>query len=67
MRLKKLDEVLKDEPVTDVVRTVSYRPELFGRHFIDGLQESLRGASDWTIGERELFAAFISSKNHCRY
>lgn len=67
MRLKKLDAVLKDEPVTDVVRTVSYRSELFGRHFIDGLQESLRGPSDWTVGEREMFAAFVSSKNHCRY
>ena len=67
MRLTKLDEVLKGEPVTDVVRTVSYRSELFGSHFIAGLQESLRGPSDWTIGERELFAAFVSSKNHCRY
>lgn len=67
MRLKKLDEVLKDQPVTDVVRTVSYRSELFGRHFIAGLQESLRGPSDWTVGEREFFAAFVSSKNHCRY
>jgi hypothetical protein len=67
MRLKKLDEVLKSEPVTDVVRTVSYRSDLFGRPFIDGLQESLRGPSEWTVGERELFAAFVSSKNHCRY
>jgi hypothetical protein len=67
MRLKKLDEVLKGELVTDVVRTVSYRPDLFGRYFIEGLLESLRGPSDWTIGERELFAAFVSSKNHCRY
>jgi hypothetical protein len=67
MRLKKLDEVLKGELVIDVVRMVSYRPDLFGRYFIEGLQESLRGPSDWTIGERELFAAFVSSKNHCRY
>ncbi len=67
MRLKKLDEVLKGELVIDVVRMVSYRPDLFGRYFIEGLQESLCGPSDWTIGERELFAAFVSSKNHCRY
>ena len=67
MRLKKLDEILKGESVTDVVRTVSYRSDLFGRPFIDGLQESLRGSSEWTVGERELFAAFVSSKNHCRY
>jgi len=67
MRLKRLDDILKGEPVTDVVRTVSYRSDLFGRFFIDGLQESLRGPSDWTVGERELFAAFVSSKNHCRY
>jgi len=67
MRLEKLNQVLKGEPVSDVVRTVSYRPELFGRAFIEGLHELLRGPSDWTVGERELFASFVSRKNSCQY
>ena len=42
MRLHKLNQVLENEPVSDVVRTSSYRPELFGRYFIQGVQEVLR-------------------------
>lgn len=67
MRLKKLNQILVDEPVSDVVRTVSYRSELFGEYFIEGLQELLRGPSDWSVGERELFASFVSRKNSCQY
>ncbi len=67
MRLKQLNQVLMGEPVSDVIRTTSYRSELFGRHFIDGLHELLRGPSDWTVGERELFAAFVSRKNQCSF
>lgn len=67
MRLNKLNQVLADEPVSDVVRVMSYRSNIFGQAFIDGLQEVLRGPSDWSVGERELFAAFVSHKNACRY
>ncbi len=67
MRLKKLNQVLVDEPVSDVVRTVSYRSELFGQYFIEGLHELLRGPSGWSVGERELFASFVSRKNACQY
>src|SRR5437879_1618064 len=37
MRLQKLNQVLADEPVSDVVRTVSYRSQLFVRQLINGL------------------------------
>ena len=67
MRLKKLEQVLQDEPVPDVTRTVSYRPELFGKHFLACVQEVMRGPSNWSVGERELFAAFISRKNRCPF
>ena len=51
----------------DVVRTMRYRPELFGRPFSAALQQVMRGPSDWSIGERELFAAFVSCQNQCPF
>ncbi len=51
----------------DVVKTVRYRPEFFGAHFNALTQDVLRGPSEWTVGERELFAAFASSLNRCRF
>jgi hypothetical protein len=51
----------------DILKTVMYRPEFFGRA-ISGLTHSLlRGPSEWTVGERELFAAFSSRLNACRF
>jgi hypothetical protein len=52
---------------TGVVKTLHYRPELFGRPFSDALQQALRGPSAWTPGERELFAGFTSLLNACHF
>jgi hypothetical protein len=54
------------EPV-GVLKTLYYRPDLFGRPFSAALQEAMRGPSDWSAGERELFAAFVSSLNQCPF
>ena len=51
----------------DVLKTLHYRPELFGRPFSDALDLAMRGPSDWSDGERELFAAFVSSLNQCPF
>ena len=51
----------------DVVRTMRYRSELFGQPFSAALQRIMRGPSDWPVGERELFAAFVSSLNQCPF
>ncbi len=51
----------------DVLKTLYYRPELFGRPFSDALDLAMRGPSAWTSGERELFAAFVSSLNQCPF
>lgn len=48
-----------------VVKTLHYRPDLFGRPFSDALDEAMRGPSDWSAGERELLAAFTSVLNQC--
>jgi hypothetical protein len=51
--------------VSDVRRMLGYREELFGRPFSEALQDVMRGPSDWSVAERELFAAFVSSLNQC--
>jgi hypothetical protein len=49
------------------ILTFSHRPELFGQPISDCFQEVLRGPSEWSIGQRELMAAFVSKVNFCRY
>ena len=66
MRLRAIAET-ETERDFDIVRTIVYRSELFGAPFSDCLQESLRGPSDWSVGERELFAAFVSSVSQCPF
>jgi hypothetical protein len=54
------------EPV-GVLKTLYYRPDLFGRPFSTALDVAMRGPSDWSPGERELFAGFVSSLNQCPF
>jgi hypothetical protein len=51
----------------DVLRTIFFRKKLFGTPFSAFVQETLRGPSAWTWGEREMFAAFVSDRNKCRF
>jgi hypothetical protein len=50
-----------------VIKTLVYRPEIFGEPFTGELQRVMRGSSDWSVGERELFAGFTSLLNRCRF
>lgn len=54
-------------PPEDVVRMLFYRPELAGKHLRASLGEAMRSPSEWTVGERELMAAFVSQKNKCPF
>jgi hypothetical protein len=51
----------------DVVKTSLYRREFFGKHYSEVVHRVMRGPSDWTVGERELFAAFTSKLNQCPF
>jgi uncharacterized peroxidase-related enzyme len=53
--------------VPDVLRAVMYRPEFFGRPFSALVHQALRGPSDWSVYERELFAMFVSHLNECPF
>ena len=56
--------VSRREP-PDVVKTLLYRPEVFGTPMSRLFQRVMRGPSQWSVGERELFAAFVSGLNQC--
>ena len=51
----------------DVVRTLLYRESFFGRPHSRLTQAVMRGPSDWSVGQRELFAAFVSRLNRCQF
>jgi len=51
----------------DVVRTLRYREDFFGRHHRAHTHAVMRGPSEWSVGERELFAAFVSRLNECAF
>ena len=48
-----------------VVRTLLYRKSFFGGKFSELTQQVMRGPSPWSVGEREIFAAFVSRLNQC--
>jgi hypothetical protein len=50
-----------------VIKTLIYRPDLFGQPFSDALDRAMRGPSEWSPGERELFAGFTSLLNQCPF
>jgi len=68
MRFREL-ETMRDAGfhVSDIGQALQYRRELFGGPFSELLQDVMRGPSEWTAGERELFAAFVSSQRQCPF
>ena len=47
--------------------TLSYRPAFFHRSFAGYILRANHGSGGWTKGEAEMFAAFVSDLNSCRY
>jgi hypothetical protein len=64
-RIAELQE--RDGYVSDISLALRYRPELFGAPFSEFLQEVMKGPSEWSEAERELFAAFVSKLNQCPF
>jgi hypothetical protein len=52
----------------DVVKVMTFRPEMFGAPFSELTHELLRNTTSvWSIGERELFAAYTAYLNKCPF
>src|SRR5260221_896700 len=55
------------QPVPDAARLVFYRPDFYGTPMKEFTQEAMRGPSTWSVGDRELMAAFVSKMNACAF
>ena len=53
--------------VVDAVKLVMYRPEFYGGPMKKVVHEAMRGSSSWSVGDRELMAAFVSKMNQCEF
>src|SRR5215218_8024659 len=51
----------------DVGKVSLRRPSFFGRPFLRLAHSLLRGPSQWSVGEREFFAAVVSQANSCQF
>jgi AhpD family alkylhydroperoxidase len=81
MRLKVLDNghgfgtkalftlirVASRQPVLDVIKLVKYRADFYGGPMSAVTQEAMRGPSTWSVGDRELMAAFVAKTNECEF
>jgi len=54
-------------PVLDVVKLGKYRPGFYGRPMQAVTQAAMRGPSVWSVGDRELMAAFVAGTNGCEW
>lgn len=54
-------------PLPDAARLGFYRPDFYGGRMRAFTHQSMRGSSTWSIGDRELMAAFVSKLNECKF
>jgi AhpD family alkylhydroperoxidase len=51
----------------DVVKLVRYRVDFYGEPMQGVTHEAMRGPSTWSVGDRELMAAFVAKTNQCEF
>jgi hypothetical protein len=62
-----LIRTVSGQPVLDVVKLVKYRSDFYGGPMARVTQEAMRGPSAWSVGDRELMAAFVAKTNHSEF
>lgn len=65
LMLKAFKLLLGDAP--GPVFIASYNKPFFGNVWARCMKEGMRGSTEWSVGEVELFAAFVSRLNSCAY
>ena len=64
--LKMMRLMMRSDP-PDVLRLLFYRQGFFGKPFGDLTHAVMRESEEWSLGECELFAAFVSRQNQCPF
>ena len=62
-----LIRVFSGYPVPDAAKIVFYRPDFYGAQAKKFTHEAMRGPSAWSVGDRELMAAYVSQANKCAF
>lgn len=62
-----LIRMMSRQPVLDVIKLVKYRPDFYGGPMGAVTQHAMRGPSAWSVGDRELMAAFVSQTNRSEF
>jgi uncharacterized peroxidase-related enzyme len=55
------------QPTPEALKLIAYRPEFYGGHMKNLTHEAMRGPSAWSVGDRELMAALVSTANESQY
>ena len=55
------------QPVLDVIKLVKYRPDFYDKPMAAITQDAMRSPSTWSVGDRELMAAFVAKTNQCEF
>jgi AhpD family alkylhydroperoxidase len=62
-----LIRLLSRQPVPDAAKLVFYRPDFYGARAKEFTHEAMRGPSAWSVADRELMAAYVSTVNESAF
>ena len=59
--------LVSGHPLPDAAKLVFYRPDFYGARAREFTHEAMRGPSAWSVGDRELMAAYVSKVNESAF
>ncbi|GAA5119846.1 carboxymuconolactone decarboxylase family protein [Pseudonocardia adelaidensis] len=62
-----LIRLFSGHPVPDAAKVTFYRPDFYGARAKEFTHAAMRGPSDWSVGDRELMAAYVSAVNESAF
>ena len=62
-----LIRLFSGHPVPDAAKLVFYRPDFYGVRAKEFTHDAMRGPSAWSVGDRELMAAYVSKVNQSAF
>lgn len=62
-----LIRLFSGHPLPDAAKLTFYRPDFYGSRAKEFTHAAMRGPSEWSIGDRELMAAYVSQVNESAF